>query len=59
MKNEIIIPFIYEPMRFGPFTPVFSYGLIPVIKDGKTGYIDKTGKAVIQFQFDKGGNFTR
>lgn len=59
LKNEVIIPFIYEPMRFGPFTPVFSYGLVPVIKDGKTGYIDKTGKVVIHFQFEKGGNFTR
>ena len=35
----------------------FGEGLAAVKKDGKWGYIDKTGKAVIDFKYDYAGTF--
>lgn len=33
-------------------------GLFPIKKDGKWGYIDKTGKVVIEPQFDRAAGFS-
>ncbi len=35
----------------------FSEGLAFVMKDGKWGYIDKTGKVVIPFEYDSARDF--
>ena len=43
-----MIPFIYDNFyRYG-----FSEGLCGVEKDGKWGFIDKTGKEVVPFIYD-------
>lgn len=36
----------------------FSEGLAPVCKDDKWGFIDKTGKVVIDYQFDAAASFS-
>ena len=35
----------------------YSEGLIPVLKNNKWGFIDKTGKEIIQLQYDDAGQF--
>ena len=35
-----------------------STGLFPIRQNGKRGYIDKTGKIVINPEFDDGGSFS-
>ncbi|MBK6836590.1 MAG: WG repeat-containing protein [Bacteroidetes bacterium] len=45
-KNETVIPFIYESCFR------FTHGLAAVKKDGKWGYIDKTGKMVINAVYE-------
>lgn len=45
-NNELLIPFAYDNVGS------FSEGLAWVKKDGKYGYIDKTGKVVVPFIYD-------
>ena len=37
--------------------PIKWSGLFPIVQDGKYGYIDRTGKAVIEPQFDRAEGF--
>lgn len=46
-SQDIAVPFIYENAYS------FSEGLAAVQKDGKWGYIDRTGNVVIPFQYDQ------
>jgi len=50
LKNDIVVPFIYEMIE--------SYSdetdLAAAKKDGKYGFIDRTGKVVISFDYDDG-----
>lgn len=38
--------------------PVFRDGLAPVAKNGKFGFIDKTGRTAINFEYDEVSNFS-
>ncbi len=40
------------------YRSVFGSGLVPVLKAGKYGYINKTGQEVIACQYDKAQNFS-
>lgn len=48
MKNEIIVPFIYQMIE----NYSDELGLAPAKKDGKFGFIDRTGKVVIPFMYN-------
>lgn len=37
---------------------IFSEGLMPIEKDGKWGYMDKTGRIVIPLMYDAAGSFS-
>ena len=47
----MIIPTIYDVVGD------FNYGLAPVKRDGKYGYVSLKGKEVIEPQFDEAGGF--
>ncbi len=51
--NRFVIPPVYE----GDDLSSFRYGLTPVCKDGKYGYIDKSGVMRIANIFDWAGDF--
>jgi hypothetical protein len=48
MKNEIIVPFIYQMIE----NYSDELGLAPAKKDGKFGFIDRTGKVVVPFMYN-------
>ena len=51
-NSELLIPVIYD------YAGSFSEGLASVNKDGKWGYIDKSGKAVIPIIYDNTCSFS-
>jgi hypothetical protein len=51
INDHILIPFNYSR------TFKFSNNLACVSKNGKTGYINRSGKTIIPFMFDSGGDF--
>lgn len=48
-RGNVVAPTIYEDVGS------FSEGLACVKKDGKIGYIDKSGEVVIPFEYEDGG----
>ncbi len=54
-KNEVVIPLIYEKL---PWT-YNGHDLIKAKKNGKWGYIDKTGRVKIPFKYDLACDFYR
>ncbi|MBR0599915.1 WG repeat-containing protein [Sinanaerobacter chloroacetimidivorans] len=51
------IDWVLEPEYEGSW-PQFTEGLVPLSEQGKYGYLDKTGKSVIPFQYDSAWNFS-
>lgn len=52
--------FVTKPKKeYRRLEPYFGDGLINVAKAGKWGYVDKTGKVVIPFQYDHASTFQR
>ena len=57
-RGVLIIPMVYEKEMGEMEASVFHDGLAPVMKDGKWGYIDKTGSEVIPFIFGEASDFS-
>jgi hypothetical protein len=49
---------ISPPLGYGPKSHSFSEGLVPVEIKGKTGFMDRTGKIVIEPQFEDAEDFS-
>lgn len=56
MTGELLTPFVYEEFHM-QFEDEFKEGLLPVLRNGWWGYIDKTGKEVIECQYRKAFKF--
>jgi hypothetical protein len=56
-QGDIIIPPTYEKEKYSSHLP--NEGLICVRKNGKFGFIDYTGKVVIDFKFEKASDFEK
>jgi len=50
LKNETIVPFEYYMIE--SYSDKLNVAVAKKVKDGKWGYIDRTGKAVIPFMYD-------
>lgn len=55
-KNEVVVPFIYD-WPIGIPNANFSTGMALMIKNEKFGYIDSTGKTIIEFKYSRLGPF--
>lgn len=51
IDENILIPFIYDDLG------IFAQGRVFAKKDGKLGYLDRSGKTVIPFQFNEAKYF--
>jgi hypothetical protein len=49
---------ISPPLGYGPKNHSFSEGLVPIEVKGKTGFMDRTGKIVIEPQFEDAEDFS-
>lgn len=49
---------ISPPLGYGPESHSFSEGLVPVEIKGKSGYMDRAGKLVIEAQFEDAEDFS-
>jgi hypothetical protein len=49
---------ISPPIGYGPENHSFSEGLVPVEVKGKTGFMDRTGKLVVDAQFEDAADFS-
>lgn len=49
---------IPTPVDYGPKSYSFSDGLVPISKGGKWGFMDQTGKLVIEATFEDAENFS-
>jgi hypothetical protein len=49
---------ISPPLGYGPKSHSFSEGLVPVEINGKSGYMDRNGKLVIEAQFEDAEDFS-
>ncbi|MDJ0515966.1 MAG: WG repeat-containing protein [Trichodesmium sp. MO_231.B1] len=56
LTHQVVLSFPYS-FDNANYSSSFSEGLAAVKKDGKWGYIDKTGKIVIPYQFDDAYGF--
>ncbi|MGB8262232.1 MAG: WG repeat-containing protein [Terracidiphilus sp.] len=60
LDGKVAIPAVWEGVAFSDVSGqavAFNEGLCGVLKDGKWGYIDKSGKLAIPPQFDSAGPF--
>lgn len=57
-QGKLVIPMQFDEVRYVNYDIFgFDQGLALVAKNGKYGYIDKTGKTVIPFKYDFVGVF--
>ncbi len=49
---------ISPPLGYGPRSHSFSEGLVPVEINGKSGFMDQTGRLVIEAQFEDADDFS-
>ncbi len=52
LKNEVVVPFTYQMIE--SFSDELNLATAKKDKDGKYGFIDRTGKMVVPFMYDDG-----
>ena len=57
VRGEILTKTIYDDIYDNPRSPVFTEGFLKVCKNGKYGYIDKSGNEVIPCKYSQVDNF--
>ena len=56
-KDEIIIPLIFDKIKYISSSCHISEGLSRVCKENRFGYVDKMGNNVIPLEYEDAGNF--